>query len=266
MNLNPRQSWLSLVLHEVWEGLVAQRISDGYINATAMCKSAWKLFSDYYRLNSTQNFLSELSADMWIDIPEIVQVIRWWNPEEQGTWIHPDIAINLWQWLSPKFAVAVSRWVREWVSWTLPIKQIPYHLQRYLANMSWIPHTHFSMLNELTFNLIAPLEQFWYSLPDNMVPDISEWRMFSDWIRKVKWLDPSEFPTYQHRYADWRVVSARLYPNSLLADFRKHFHEVWLPNKAMAYFQARDPSVLKYMPQFSALIQQRSKALPSWGE
>jgi hypothetical protein len=35
---------------------------------------------------------------------------------EQGTWVHPDVAVNLAQWCSAKFAVQVSRWVREWMT------------------------------------------------------------------------------------------------------------------------------------------------------
>ena len=42
--------------------------------------------------------------------------------------------------------------------------------------------------------------------------------------------------TYKHCYEDGRVVDARLYPNALLADFRAHFHEVWLPTRCEAYF------------------------------
>ena len=36
--------------------------------------------------------------------------------EGRGTWVHPDVAIHLAQWCSPKFAVQVSRWVREWMT------------------------------------------------------------------------------------------------------------------------------------------------------
>lgn len=33
-----------------------------------------------------------------------------------GTWLHPDLAIQLAQWCNPFFAIQVSRWVREWLS------------------------------------------------------------------------------------------------------------------------------------------------------
>lgn len=33
-----------------------------------------------------------------------------------GTWIHPDLAIQLAQWCSKAFAIQVSRWIREWMA------------------------------------------------------------------------------------------------------------------------------------------------------
>ena len=30
-----------------------------------------------------------------------------------GSWIHPDLAVQLAQWISPHFAIQVSRWIRE---------------------------------------------------------------------------------------------------------------------------------------------------------
>jgi hypothetical protein len=32
---------------------------------------------------------------------------------EQGTWVHPQVAINIAQWISPQFDVKVSGWVYE---------------------------------------------------------------------------------------------------------------------------------------------------------
>ena len=95
------------------------------------------------------------------------------------------MAINLGQWCSPKFAVAVSRWVREWISGRAKPARLPYHLQRYLNNQDAIPPTHFSLLGEIIMALVAPLKRAGYTLPDNMIPDISEGQMFCKWIRSI---------------------------------------------------------------------------------
>jgi hypothetical protein len=35
-----------------------------------------------------------------------------YNDLQQGSWIHPDLAIQLAQWISPQFALQVSKWIR----------------------------------------------------------------------------------------------------------------------------------------------------------
>jgi hypothetical protein len=118
-----------------------------------------------------------------------------------------------------------------------------------MANLTKVPHTHFSMLNEMAVKLIGPLEAHGYTLPENLVPDISEGRMFSKWLRDTKGIDPTTFPTYDHQYDDGRRVQARLYPIEILPDFLKHFYETWLPQRAMEYFRERDPKALPHLPK-----------------
>ncbi|MGI2206898.1 hypothetical protein ACROAD_01305 [Shewanella baltica] len=124
---------------------------------------------------------------------------------------------------------------------------LPLHLARYIKNRAKIPYTHFSMLNEITLNLIAPLEEAGYTLPDSIIPDISEGKMFCAWLRKHRNVEPKAFPRYQHEYIDGRVVDACLYPVEYMDDFRKHFHEVWLREKAPEYFKQRDGVALEFI-------------------
>ena len=79
--------------------------------------------------------------------------------------------------------------------------------------------------------------------------------MFSKWLRE-RGIDPSTFPTYLHCYEDGRIVQARLYPNVLIADFRAHFNEVWLPTRCEGYFRERDEKALQYLP---ALLPKSNK-------
>jgi hypothetical protein len=84
-----------------------------------------RLFADYRRLSSTQEFLNELAAVAGIPATELVVTIQGGIPARQGTWVHPDVAVNLAQWCSPKFAVAVSRFVREWMQGKYAAAQRP---------------------------------------------------------------------------------------------------------------------------------------------
>ena len=239
---------LALIPHKVENALINQRALDGYVNATAMCSAVEKKFADYSRLAVTKAFLQELSRSMGIPIDQLIFTVMDGPNEGRGTWVHPDVAINLGQWCSPKFAVAVTQWVREWVS-NRTSHVLPYHIQRYMANRSEIPPTHFSMLNEMIFALIAPLESAGYTVGENMLPDISTGRMFCKWLREEKDIDTDTLPTYKHRFEDGRVVDAKLYPNEVLSEFRKYFHTIWLPQKARDYFAQRDSKALSYLPK-----------------
>jgi KilA-N domain len=96
---------------------IGHRLDDGYLNATAMCQATGKLFADYQRLESTKAFLEVLSADMGIPISALIQSRKGGNIRlEQGTWVHPYVAINLGQWCSPEFAVFVSQLVFSWMN------------------------------------------------------------------------------------------------------------------------------------------------------
>ena len=244
---------LALIEHKLENTAIHQRARDGYVNATAMCKAVGKKFNDYTRLGTTKEFLAELSSATGIPVAELIQTLMGGEATTQGSWVHPDVAIHLAQWCSPKFAVAVSKWVREWLTGSSRPTNLPYHVQRYMANRSAVPITHFSMLNEMLFALIAPLESAGYTIPDDMVPDISAGRMFCKWLRDEKGIDTDSLPTYRHQYEDGRVVYPKLYPNEVLADFRQHFHDVWLPQKAATYFRERDPKALPYLPKIEAL-------------
>ncbi|MEA9902461.1 KilA-N domain-containing protein [Xanthomonas campestris] len=244
-NQMPNQQ-LALIPHVEEGEIIPQRSADGYISATALCKSVNKQFSHYHALKATKEFIYELSKQTGMPEDQLVHVITGGNPQLQGTWVHPYIAINLGQWLSAKFAVKVSQWVTEWQQGaSKPV--MPAHIERYLMNRGKIPYTHFSMLNELTLGLIAPLEQAGYTLPENLVPDISEGKMFCKWLRDVKGIEPSNFPNYMHSYPDGRNIQARLYPLELYEDFRIHFNETWLVNHAPKYFGARDAKALGYV-------------------
>ncbi len=253
-----KQLPLPLIERKHENTLITQRAKDGYINATAMCKAANRPWSRYWEVKASKDFAEALSTDLGIPISELIQSLSGGVPEMQGTWVHPQVAIHLAQWLSPQFAVQVTQWVFEWISGGPKIvERLPYHLRRYVANMTAVPRTHFSMLQELTYLLIAPMESQGYSLPERLVPDISEGKMFSKWLRD-RGIDPSAFPTYLHCYEDGRVVQARLYPNALIADFRSHFNEVWLPTRCEGYFRERDEKALLYLP---ALLPKPNKRI-----
>lgn len=239
---------MKLIEHEVQGNSIHQRSSDGYINATAMCRAAGKRWPDYWRLPAAKEFVEELSSVVHIHTTELVQTNTGGDPRLQGTWVHPDVAIHLAQWLSSKFAVQVAQWVREWLSGGRADGRYSYHLKRYTVNMQNVPYGHWSMLQEMMIGLIGPMEARGYVLPENLLPDISEGRMFCKFLRDGLGVDTDSLPTYRHEFEDGRVVYPKAYPNALLPAFRAHFFEVWMPNQSARYFETRDLKALEYLP------------------
>ena len=164
------------------------------------------------------------------------------------------MAIHLAQWLSPIFAVQVSKWVFEWFSGQAAHHtRLPDHVRRYLVNQNKIPGTHFSMLNQMIFRLLAPLEQHSYILPDRLMPDISLGKMFSGWLRE-NGHNPDSFPSYRHEFVDKRpTVDARLYPNEVMTEFNVQLDN-WLRGKAREYFGERDEAAVTPLDQVLAAL------------
>lgn len=112
---------------------VEQRLTDGFINGTAMCVAHGKDVSDWLRTDDTFETVVVLANDLGIATisakkpnsdktrlsacyPTLVVVKRGAPEAGGGTWLHPDLAIQLAQWCNKSFALQVSKWVREWIA------------------------------------------------------------------------------------------------------------------------------------------------------
>lgn len=253
---------LDLIQRNVNGGVIGQRSTDGYINATQLCNIANKRWYNYLREETSGHFLRALAERTKKPVSELNQEVTD-NEGLTSTWVHPQVALHLAQWLSPEFAVQVTEWIHDWMSGKAqnPVRgRLPYHLQRHMDNLSRIPSTHFSILQEMSLTLLGPLEAHGYTLPDNMVPDISQGRMFCDFLRKHQLADPAYLPTYEHHFPDGRVVDAKLYPLHLLGHFRQFIADTWMPKRAAAYFKERDPHALPYLDKVLALPAPAPKA------
>ena len=72
--------------------------SDGYTNVTPICQAKGKLFSDWRRLEGSQEYLEALSSDMGIPISDLLVSVKGGDPYRQGTWAHPEIAVDIAVW------------------------------------------------------------------------------------------------------------------------------------------------------------------------
>jgi hypothetical protein len=92
---------------------------DGYIFATALCKTVNKKPNDWFRIKETKNLVKEIErklekSDAGIPASGLIEIYKGGNNKySQGTWVHPDLGIQLAQWCSPNFSLQVSKWIRE---------------------------------------------------------------------------------------------------------------------------------------------------------
>lgn len=97
-----------------WQGhAIQRRQADGFVNATAMCQACGKRWNDYQRIDATQAYIQALAAVAGIPATDLILLRQGGIPSEQGTWIHPRLAIDLARWLSPQFAVWMDGWFLE---------------------------------------------------------------------------------------------------------------------------------------------------------
>lgn len=93
---------------EIFEGQqITIRPSDGYWNATEMCKRYGRKVNDFARLKGSKDYLEALSSVTGIPVTELVQQIQGGTPDLQGTWVSSRVALKLAAWLNPYFEVWV---------------------------------------------------------------------------------------------------------------------------------------------------------------
>lgn len=240
---------LALIQHEIDQQIVYQRADDGYVNATAMCTAAGKLFGDYYRLSATQSYLNELSGSMGMPMDLLVQKITTGPNEFRGTWVYPDIAVDLARWCSPKFAVQVNKFIREWMqgatSEQKELESWRHFHDRVDLTRSSVPHGHFSVFNEIA-GMIVPMIKSGVKLDDHTVPDISVGKIWGKY-----WTDndlsssygkrqhyPHEYPDYYPQNASG-VQDAWCYPDSALGIFREWFRATYQEEKLPQYLSRK---------------------------
>jgi len=88
------------------------REEDGFINITNLCKAGGKQFKHWNSIDRTKKFLEVLSSTVGIPSVELLKQEQGGNGERH-TWAHPQVSINIAQWISPEFDVLVSKWVYE---------------------------------------------------------------------------------------------------------------------------------------------------------
>ena len=103
-----------------WNGTpISRRTTDGYVNATAMCKANGKRWKDYRESDRCQLYLDALESVAGISVHALVES-RSGGAGGGGTWVHPQVAVDLARWISAPFAVWMDGWFLESVQQPAP--------------------------------------------------------------------------------------------------------------------------------------------------
>jgi hypothetical protein len=93
-----------------WNGTpISRRTTDGYVNATAMCKANGKRWKDYRESDRCQLYLDALESVAGISVHALVES-RSGGAGGGGTWVHPQVAVDLARWICAPVAVWMDGW------------------------------------------------------------------------------------------------------------------------------------------------------------
>jgi hypothetical protein len=99
--------------------------NDGYLHATQIAKHFGKLPKDYLKTEQTQEYIAALADNcvrrkILTDKNQLVIIKQ--GGIEQGTWLHPKLAIHFARWLDPKFAVWCDEQIEHIISGSLKLE------------------------------------------------------------------------------------------------------------------------------------------------
>ena len=100
----------TIVLHD-YNGFAISQESNGYVSLTDMAKAAGKQVNDYLRLDSTNEYIQALGYEVGNPVSSLIQIVQG-KGKKQGTWAHPDIAIDFAKWCNVHFRIWANRTLR----------------------------------------------------------------------------------------------------------------------------------------------------------
>ena len=94
-----------------FNGISVSFTENGYLNATKIAKHYGKQVRDYLINNRTKDYIRALDEHLSEAVKtaseqnQLVIIVKGGKSNEQGTWLHPKLAIDFARWLNPRFAV-----------------------------------------------------------------------------------------------------------------------------------------------------------------
>jgi hypothetical protein len=233
-----------LIVRPTEDDLFTQRPADDYIDATALCRAGGKEWNHYSQEASTKEYISELSRSVGIPADLLVQSIQTGPNHVRGTWVHPDVAIHLAQWCSPRLAVLVSRRVRAALT-TGPLRpRYPVALRRQLfAGQAppQVPQGYWTLFDSIN-HLLGRLECGWgYPVEEVDLLDDHVAACWSAYRQGQPWAT-GDVPSYEQAFPEGRGVRpAQAYPLAELPYFLSWLQDVYEKTHLPSFLQDKYP-------------------------
>ena len=202
-----------------YNGAIVSQESDGFVSLTDMAKIHNKSVADYLRLDNTKAYLEALSLDMGITTSSLTRIVKG-KGKHQGTWAHPDIAIDFAQWCSPTFKVWANRTLRGVISQpSEPKKAIAYYSDRCADIRKNLvkPKGSWCVIEKCN-HLLLEVEKAGYPIDKFDLLDSSVGKRYAQYRREIGYSEPTQSAHYQLPHCP-RPVAIACYPSSELGIF-----------------------------------------------
>ena len=93
---------------------ITRRASDGFFNATQMCRVHSNRPAAYLTSQRGSEYLAALAENLGVLKDDLVSTQN--GGVQPGTWVHPRVAVDMSRWLCPKFGVWMDGWFLEELS------------------------------------------------------------------------------------------------------------------------------------------------------
>jgi KilA-N domain/P63C domain len=120
----------TIIVHQfgsVWVGIEKK---NGYLNATKLCAAyndahgTNKIPRDWLVTQKAKEYIAYVSTVRAITQTLLIVVKQGGAPDEQGTWIHPDLADDFASWLCVEYKFRVSQLLQSWRSGKVEFERI----------------------------------------------------------------------------------------------------------------------------------------------
>lgn len=237
---------MSNLIKHSYNGAIISQESNGYVSLTDMAKASDKRVNDYLAIKATKEYLDALSSDTNIPASALVKVFKG-GSGKQGTWAHPEVAIDFAQWCSPTFKVWANRVLRGVITQVAPEskKAIAYYSDRCTDIRKNLvkPKGQWCVIEKCN-HLLLEVEKAGYPIDKFDLLDSSVGKRWANYRRELGYSEPTQSAHYQLPHCP-HPVSIACYPSSELGIFSDWLETIYEEQHLNKYLQGKYGKLVK---------------------